>query len=200
MTDPERISSGVALSFPANDGGTSSPPCSTKVLPRRLRQRLLLEAKSPPSAEEIDAKLKEANLRRQQFYELVSSRARSSRPSQEEVLGQQLEAKLNTAEQKRCWRQFVKLRNKTFALAEAFVALEINEESVKSMPFELLALKIESAASIQIVKALADCLESHFRISRAIPVVLLVWITLNIFLGTLLPLLEGMPTILSGEG
>lgn len=54
---------GIALEFPANDNATSSPSSPPK-LPRRLRRRLL-ESKSPSTVEEIEAKLKEADLRRQ---------------------------------------------------------------------------------------------------------------------------------------
>ncbi|KAK9271264.1 hypothetical protein L1049_026854 [Liquidambar formosana] len=104
LTDSDRVT-GIALNFPANDDTTtlSSHP---RDLPRRLRRRFL-ESKSPSTVEEIEAKLKEADLRRQQFYELLSSKARpkqrnpSCSSSQEEVLGQRLEAKLYAAEQKR---------------------------------------------------------------------------------------------------
>ena len=54
---------GIALEFPANDNTTSSS-FSPPRLPRRLRRRLL-ETKSPCTVEEIEAKLKEADLRRQ---------------------------------------------------------------------------------------------------------------------------------------
>jgi hypothetical protein len=67
----------------------------------------------------------------------------------------------------RCWRQFVRSRKTTFALAKAFTSLEISEKSVKSMPFEQLALQIESATTNQAVKALLDRLESRYMISRA---------------------------------
>ncbi|RVW15042.1 hypothetical protein CK203_084818 [Vitis vinifera] len=96
---------GIALEFPANDNATSSPSSPPK-LPRRLRRRLL-ESKSPSTVEEIEAKLKEADLRRQQFYEGLSNKARpkmrshSWSPWQEADLGQRLEAKLKAAEQKR---------------------------------------------------------------------------------------------------
>lgn len=53
----------TAFEFPPNDGEPSSP-LSAK-LPRRLRRRLSAETKAPSTAEEIDAKLREANLRRQ---------------------------------------------------------------------------------------------------------------------------------------
>lgn len=50
----------------------------------------------------------------------------------------------------------------TFALAQDYMSLCINENTVKSMPFEQLALLIESATTIQIVKALLDRFESRF--------------------------------------
>lgn len=53
----------------------------------------------------------------------------------------------------------------TSTFAKAFKALEINEVSVRSMPFEQLALQIESATTIQTTKALLDHLESHYLIS-----------------------------------
>ncbi|KAF8404280.1 hypothetical protein HHK36_009162 [Tetracentron sinense] len=134
LTESEKVP-GIALSFPVTDSESSSP---SKV-PRRLRRRLL-ECKSPSTVEEIEAKLKEADLRRQvspffsffllfiwifflffhalalmlfllcsscQFHEWLSSKARpkprspSWSSSQEEDLGQRLEAKLYAAEQKR---------------------------------------------------------------------------------------------------
>lgn len=49
----------------------------------------------------------------------------------------------------------------TFALAQDYMSLCINENSVKSMPFEQLAHLIESATTIQTVKALLDRFESR---------------------------------------
>ncbi|CAE6128878.1 unnamed protein product [Arabidopsis arenosa] len=102
MTEPERLG-GISLSFPANEEDTVTTT-SPKTLPRRLRRRLL-EPKSPVSAEEIDSKLREADLRRQQYYESLSSKARpkmrSPRSASIEELSQRLESKLNAAEQKR---------------------------------------------------------------------------------------------------
>lgn len=356
LTDSDGVA-GIALNFPVNDDASSSSP--SKSLPRRLRRRLL-ESKSPSTVEEIEAKLKEADLRRQQFYELLSSKARpktrspSWSSSQEGDLGQRLEAKLYAAEQKRlsilakdqkrlakldelrqaaksglemrfekerdelglrvesrvqqadanrmrllkayrqrraakkeraaqlklqrtireskykecvgaaihqkrvaaekkrlglleaektrarakvlqarriaksvysqreierrrkkdlleerlqrakrkreeflrqrgglhanvrdnskmtlesgeflarkltrCWRRFLRLNRTTFALAEAYKALEINEESVKSIPFEQLAIQIESAVTIRTVKDLLERFESRFMFARA---------------------------------
>ncbi|KAG7615369.1 putative T-complex 11 protein [Arabidopsis thaliana] len=102
MTEPERLG-GISLSFPVNEEDTVTTT-SPKTLPRRLRRRLL-EPKSPVSAAEIDSKLREADLRRQQYYESLSSKARpkmrSPRSGSIEELSQRLESKLNAAEQKR---------------------------------------------------------------------------------------------------
>ena len=53
---------GIAMEFPAGDEDSfSSPPR----LPKRLRRRLLdAECKSPSTVEEIEAKLRDADLRR----------------------------------------------------------------------------------------------------------------------------------------
>ncbi|CAH2070833.1 unnamed protein product [Thlaspi arvense] len=103
MTEPERLG-GISLSFPTNEEDTLTTSSSPKTLPRRLRRRLV-EPKSPVSAEEIDSKLREADLRRQQYYESLSSKARpkmkSPRLARMEELSQRLESKLNAAEQKR---------------------------------------------------------------------------------------------------
>ncbi|XP_057994736.1 uncharacterized protein LOC110662638 [Hevea brasiliensis] len=109
MTEPKRMAGGVALNFPANEEETTSSSLSPqlKAPPRRLRRRLLAEPKTPLSAEDIEAKLREANIRRQQFYEFLSSKAKpKSRSSPQtsclgEDLAQRLEASLNAAEQKR---------------------------------------------------------------------------------------------------
>lgn len=94
---------GVTMEFPVVDGaGLSSPP----TLPPRLRRRLTETKASPSSVEEIEAKLRDADLRRQKFYEHLSSKARPKprsppQPAYEENLGQRLQAKLLAAEQKR---------------------------------------------------------------------------------------------------
>ncbi|XWS40023.1 hypothetical protein CRYUN_Cryun18bG0104600 [Craigia yunnanensis] len=91
----------VALEFP-----TSETPSFSRV-PTRIRKRLLSECKTPSTVEKIEAKLRHADLRRQQFYESVSSKARSKprspsrSSSNEEDLGQRLEARLQAAERKR---------------------------------------------------------------------------------------------------
>ncbi|XP_020107600.1 uncharacterized protein LOC109723579 isoform X2 [Ananas comosus] len=68
----------------------------------------------------------------------------------------------------RCWRRFVKSRRTSFALAKAYEVLGINEDSVKSMPFEQLALKIESPTTLQTTKALLGRLESRFLLSQSL--------------------------------
>ncbi|XP_039006386.1 uncharacterized protein LOC120133971 isoform X2 [Hibiscus syriacus] len=91
----------VSLEFPVCE-----TPSSSRV-PKRIRKRLLAECKTPPTVEKIEAKLRHADLRRQQFHESLSRKARSkprspSRSSpNEEDLGQRLEARLQAAEQKR---------------------------------------------------------------------------------------------------
>ncbi|XP_010543706.1 PREDICTED: uncharacterized protein LOC104816530 [Tarenaya hassleriana] len=103
MAEAERLGGGIVLSFPAyeEDASVNSSP---KTLPRRLRRRLL-EPKSSVSAKDIDAKLRDADLRRQQYYESLSSKARPKTKSPTrapvEDLSQRLEAKLSAAEQKR---------------------------------------------------------------------------------------------------
>ncbi|KAI3774489.1 hypothetical protein L1987_49047 [Smallanthus sonchifolius] len=89
------------MEFPVVDGaGLSSPP----TLPPWLRRRLTETKASPSSVEEIESKLRDADLRRQKFYEHLSSKARPKPrcpPQYEENLGQRLQAKLLAAEQKR---------------------------------------------------------------------------------------------------
>ncbi|XP_062077331.1 uncharacterized protein LOC133782139 isoform X2 [Humulus lupulus] len=67
----------------------------------------------------------------------------------------------------RCWRRFLRQRT-TLTLVKAYDTLNINEKSVKSMPFEQLALLIESPDTLRAVKALLDRLESRLRVSRAV--------------------------------
>ncbi|KAI5015121.1 hypothetical protein ZWY2020_056511 [Hordeum vulgare] len=93
----------VVMEIPAEEGAAAR-------VPSRIRRRLLEGRTSggggPASTEEIEAKLKEADHRRQQFYDWLSCKARKkprspSWSSQEEDYGQCLEAKLQAAEEKR---------------------------------------------------------------------------------------------------
>lgn len=52
-------------------------------------------------------------------------------------------------------------------MAKAFDSLKISEESIKSIPFEQLALHIESATTMQTAKTFLDRLEIRFTLSRA---------------------------------
>ncbi|KAH6811675.1 hypothetical protein C2S51_025437 [Perilla frutescens var. frutescens] len=107
MESPERGRpvAGIALEFPVGDGVLS---CSPPTIPTWLRRRLSEpKTPTPTTVEEIQAKLREADLRRQKFYENLSSKARpkvrspSHSSSPEDDLGQRLEAKLLAAEEKR---------------------------------------------------------------------------------------------------
>ncbi|CAL0325057.1 unnamed protein product [Lupinus luteus] len=92
---------GIAMEFPAGNADPKAPPT-------RLRQRLLnVDCKSHVTVEEIETKLREADLRREKYYEKLSSKAHaflkspSRCSSQEEDHGHRLEAKMRSAEQKR---------------------------------------------------------------------------------------------------
>ncbi|CAN6458474.1 unnamed protein product [Victoria cruziana] len=67
----------------------------------------------------------------------------------------------------RCWKQFSRSRRTTFALAKAYLELEINKKSVCLMPFEQLAARIESKHTIQTLKALLDRFECRFMLSQS---------------------------------
>ncbi|GJN27569.1 hypothetical protein PR202_gb15599 [Eleusine coracana subsp. coracana] len=67
----------------------------------------------------------------------------------------------------RCWTKFVKSKKTTLALVQAYDALGINEESIKAMPFEILAMSMESPAVLQATKALLDRLEVRFMLSQS---------------------------------
>ncbi|KAI5661559.1 hypothetical protein M9H77_20882 [Catharanthus roseus] len=66
----------------------------------------------------------------------------------------------------RSWRQFASLKKTTLHLAKSYSALNINMNSVKSMPFEQLARLIESGSTLQTTKALLDRLENRYKLSR----------------------------------
>ncbi|KDP26977.1 hypothetical protein JCGZ_22197 [Jatropha curcas] len=173
MTEPERMAGGgVALNFPANDEETTtssslSPPL--RAPPRRLRRRLLAEPKTPLTAEDIETKFREADLRRQ------AKRQRGEYLRQRRNLNSHLysnskmirEQEFLSRKLARCWKRFIQLRKTTVSLAKAYVSLDINVESVKSLPFEQIATIIKSAKTIDILKALVGRLESRLRISQA---------------------------------
>ncbi|KAF3787921.1 T-complex protein [Nymphaea thermarum] len=67
----------------------------------------------------------------------------------------------------RCWKQFLRSRSTTFALAKAYLELEINKKSVSLMPFEQLATRIESMHTLETLKALLDRFECRFMLSQS---------------------------------
>ncbi|KAF3444466.1 hypothetical protein FNV43_RR14158 [Rhamnella rubrinervis] len=95
---------GIVMQFPVAETGSYTWPPR---IPTRLRRRLLVQCKRPCTVEEIEAKLRLADVRRQQYYETLSTKARpkprspSRSSSQEEDLSRRLEAKLQAAAQKR---------------------------------------------------------------------------------------------------
>ncbi|WVZ75033.1 hypothetical protein U9M48_023129 [Paspalum notatum var. saurae] len=140
---------------------------------RRAQGRLLqvqLAAKTASSQKETErSKLKEQledKLQRakQQRAEYLKQRGspRSSMRSSSVKNGEFLARKLA-----RCWRRFITSRKTTVVLARAFDALGINQRAVESMPFEELALCIESPTVLQTTKALLDRLESRFVLSQS---------------------------------
>lgn len=68
----------------------------------------------------------------------------------------------------RFWRQFIRQRRTTLDLAKAYDALKISEKYVKSMPFEQLALTIESTDTLRAMKTLLDRFESRLKVFRAV--------------------------------
>ncbi|KAL6656267.1 hypothetical protein ACP70R_007093 [Stipagrostis hirtigluma subsp. patula] len=67
----------------------------------------------------------------------------------------------------RCWMRFVKSGKTTLAIVQAYDALGINEKSVKCMPFEKLAMSMESPTVLQTTKALLDRLERRYVASQS---------------------------------
>nr|GEX79095.1 T-complex protein 11 [Tanacetum cinerariifolium] len=93
----------VVMEIPVVEGSELSSPPS---IPPWLRRRLTGTKSSLSTVEEIQAKLRDAEIRRQKFYEHLSSKARPKprsppQSAYEEDLGQRLQAKLLAAEQKR---------------------------------------------------------------------------------------------------
>ncbi|KAM7474604.1 hypothetical protein LguiB_021847 [Lonicera macranthoides] len=138
-----RLAAGIAMEFPASEG-TVSP------IPLKLRRRLLETKASPISVEEIEAKLREADLRRQKFYEKLASKARVkprclSNSSQEEDIGQRLEAKLRAAEQKRL-SMLTKSQMRLAKLDELRQAAKTGLEMRFKKECEELGTKVQSRA------------------------------------------------------
>ncbi|XP_037485700.1 uncharacterized protein LOC119364345 [Triticum dicoccoides] len=135
----------VAMEIPAEEGAAAR-------VPPRIRRRLLEGRASggggPASAEEIEAKLKEADHRRQQFHDWLSCKARKkprspSWSSQEEDYGQRLEARLQAAEQKRL-SLLAKAQNRLAKLDELRQAAKNDVEMRFEKEKEELETRVES--------------------------------------------------------
>ncbi|KAE8815260.1 T-complex protein 11-like protein 1 [Hordeum vulgare] len=133
------------MEIPAEEGAAAR-------VPPRIRRRLLEGRASggggPASAEEIEAKLKEADHRRQQFYDWLSCKARKkprspSWSSQEEDYGQRLEARLQAAEQKRL-SLLAKAQNRLAKLDELRQAAKNDVEMRFEKEKEELETRVES--------------------------------------------------------
>ncbi|KAL0387208.1 UNVERIFIED_CONTAM: hypothetical protein Sradi_2602600 [Sesamum radiatum] len=69
----------------------------------------------------------------------------------------------------RCWKKFTTLKKTTVTLVKAYNDLNINEKSVKSLPFEQFALLIQSTDTLHTTKALLERLEIRYRLSQCTP-------------------------------
>ncbi|KAM0916682.1 hypothetical protein ACQ4PT_010026 [Festuca glaucescens] len=105
--------------------------------------------------EHLDSKLQRAKRKRAEYLKQRGS-PRSSAHADYIKHADFLSRKLA-----RCWRNFVKSQKTTHALVQAYDALGINEKSVKSMPFEELAMSMESPAALGATKELLDRLEKR---------------------------------------
>ncbi|CAN6238350.1 unnamed protein product [Urochloa humidicola] len=111
--------------------------------------------------EQLEDKLQRAKQQRVEYLKL-QGRPHGSLHSSSVKSGEFLSRKLA-----RCWRRFITSRKTTVVLARAFDSLGINRQSVMSMPFEELAICIESPTVLQTTKALLDRLESRFFLSQS---------------------------------
>ncbi|MCL7032215.1 hypothetical protein MKW94_010935 [Papaver nudicaule] len=159
---------GIVLYFPTNTScDSTSSSSSTVKIPRRVKQRLM-ECKSPciTTSESIQARVQQAEENRMLLLKARRQRRAAVKERKDQSLlhkqGDFLSRKLA-----RCWRRFVQLKRTTYTLAKGYDALQINGKSIKSMPFEQLALLIESSATIQTVKALLDRFEKRLTLPHS---------------------------------
>uniref|UniRef100_A0A1D1YR82 T-complex protein 11 n=1 Tax=Anthurium amnicola TaxID=1678845 RepID=A0A1D1YR82_9ARAE len=138
----------IAFEFPAADSSSTPSRSPRSKVPGRIRRRLTGCRSTPCSVEEIEAKLREADLRRQQFHECLSNKARTKLRCapwslQDEEYGQRLEAKLCAAEQKR-----LSLLQKTQMRLSRLNELRQSAKAGVEMRFEKereeLGMKVES--------------------------------------------------------
>ncbi|KAJ4756584.1 T-complex protein 11 [Rhynchospora pubera] len=125
------------------------------VCSQRESERLRME-------QQLKDKLQRAKAQRAEYLRQKGSPCSSSSPSTWEKDGDNLSRKLA-----RCWRRFVRSKHTTYYLTKSYESLGVNSKSVKSMPFEQLAMLIESTATLEATKLLLERLESRFIISLA---------------------------------
>ncbi|KAG4385811.1 hypothetical protein GLYMA_12G170100v4 [Glycine max] len=131
-------------------------------------------AKSVSHQREIERRKKKDELEdrlqraRRQRAEYLRQRGRLRGYAQENRNWMPKQAEYLSRNLARCWRRFLRQKRTTFTLTKAYDVLGINEKSVKSMPFEQLALLIESVSTLQTVKTLLDRFESRLKVSTAV--------------------------------
>ncbi|CAL0334325.1 unnamed protein product [Lupinus luteus] len=131
-------------------------------------------AKSVSHQREIERRIKKDQLEdrlqraRRQRAEYLRQRGRLHGYAHENWYRMANQAEYLSIKLARCWRQFLKQKGTTFALAKAYDMVGISEKSVKSMPFEQLALLIESAHTLQTVKPLLDRIEIRLKVSAIV--------------------------------
>ncbi|GAA0162246.1 microtubule or microtubule-binding cytoskeletal protein [Lithospermum erythrorhizon] len=112
----------------------------------------------------LENKLQRAKRQRAEYLMQRGKQHQSARGDWNKIMD--LQAEILSRKLTRCWRQFTEMKKTTLHLARAYDALNINLRSVRSMPFEQLALKIESSETLQTAKALLDRLEIRYQLFR----------------------------------
>ncbi|XP_059313590.1 uncharacterized protein LOC132064576 [Lycium ferocissimum] len=123
------------------------------------------EVKRREMKNKIEDKLQRAKRQREEY---LMQRGKSHNPFCDSYDKIHDQADLLSRKLARCWKQFLTREKTTFHLAKAYTMLGINENTVKVMPFEQLALKIESLNTLQRVKGLLDRLELRFKLLREV--------------------------------
>ncbi|GAV61186.1 Tcp11 domain-containing protein [Cephalotus follicularis] len=144
---------------------------------KRARARFLLVrriAKSVSHQREVERRRMRDQLEdrlqraKQQRAEYLRQRGRQHNSVRVSLIRMNKQADILSRKLARCWRRFLRLKKTTLSLTKAYYALNINENSVQSMPFELLAILIESTATLQTVKAILDRFESRLKVFKAV--------------------------------
>ncbi|XVE66931.1 hypothetical protein DITRI_Ditri08aG0119400 [Diplodiscus trichospermus] len=123
------------------------------------------EAERRRMRDQLEDKLQRAKRQRAEF---LRQRGKAQKSVRENCTRMHKQADLLARKLARCWRRFLRQSKTTLELAKAFDSLKINENSVKAMPFERLALLIESVTTLQTLKALLDRIESRVKASRVV--------------------------------